>query len=67
MRENTDHTCSQCARIEELNARIRDLQTENRDLDNTVGWMHQLIWDLLARNRSLLRQMEALTSEDDPH
>ncbi|MCD8082142.1 MAG: hypothetical protein LUE86_01120 [Clostridiales bacterium] len=53
-------SCRECSQISELHAQIRNLQDENRKLGNTVSWMHQMIWDLLARNRSLAGQTEAM-------
>lgn len=34
------------------------LKEENKRLDETVAWMHQTIWDLLAKNKALLAERE---------
>lgn len=44
--------------IASLNAQILNLESENRELSATVEWMHQTIWDLLARNKALQRQLD---------
>lgn len=36
-----------------LNARIQELEEENHQLNSTIEWMHQTIWELLRRNREL--------------
>lgn len=36
-----------------LNARIQELELENQQLNSTVEWMHQTIWELLRRSREL--------------
>lgn len=41
-----------------MNAQIQELKSENQQLSNTVEWMHQTIWELLARNKELQRRME---------
>ncbi len=46
------------ALIASLVSRIHDLETENEQLNSTVNWMHQTIWDLLAQNRELKRRCE---------
>lgn len=51
--------------IASLHTRIRDLESENRRLNETVEWMHQTIWDLLARNKALERQLSSEDSEPD--
>lgn len=35
--------------IAELTSRIRELEEENRKLNETINWMHQTIWELLAQ------------------
>lgn len=35
--------------ISELNEQIAFLEKENARLEDTVGWMHKLIWDLYKR------------------
>ena len=37
--------------IAALKNQIVELEKENKQLQHTVEWMHQLIWDLLKRNR----------------
>lgn len=45
------------ATIGQLNARIKELESENQKLNETVAWMHQTIWDLLNKTKSLERQL----------
>lgn len=52
--------------IASMNAQIQDLESENRQLADTVEWMHQTIWDLLARNKELQRQLEQTPPPVDP-
>lgn len=42
-----------------LHSQIKDLEAENERLNETVEWMHQTIWDLLARNKALERQLSS--------
>jgi len=37
--------------IAALKNQIIELENENKQLQHTVDWMHQLIWDLLKRNQ----------------
>ena len=39
-------------RIDELKSRIAFLESENKELSDTVDWMHELIWDLYKKLRS---------------
>ena len=41
-----------------LDSRIHQLETENKKLHDTIAWMHQTIWDLLSKNKSLEHQLE---------
>lgn len=41
-----------------LNPRLRELEKENQELNDTVRWMHQTIWDLLRKNRLLEKDLE---------
>lgn len=52
--------------IAAMNARIQELQSENQQLSDTVEWMHQTIWDLLARNKELQRCIEQIDSHSSP-
>lgn len=38
--------------IATLNTRIQELEDENRQLNATIEWMHETIWELLRRNRA---------------
>lgn len=44
--------------ISGLQTRIHELEAENQKLNETVEWMHQTIWDLLSKTRSLQHQLE---------
>lgn len=50
--------------IASMNAQIQSLTEENQQLNDTIAWMHRTIWDLLAQNRALRRQLEG--SEKEP-
>lgn len=43
--------------IAAMNTQIQELKAENTKLNETVEWMHQTIWDLLARNKALERRL----------
>ncbi|MCD7791521.1 MAG: hypothetical protein LUC99_06770 [Clostridiales bacterium] len=47
-----------------LDARIRHLEEENHRLNDVVDWMHKTIWDLLAQNRDLKRQLEEAAARE---
>lgn len=38
--------------IAHLSQKIEDLSKENEKLQETVEWMHQLIWDMIKENHS---------------
>lgn len=40
-----------------LSSRIQELETENQNLNNTVNWMHQTIWELLSKCKALEHQV----------
>lgn len=48
------------AAIASLSTRVQELETDNRELNHTVDWMHKTIWDLLGKNKSLERQLADL-------
>ncbi len=48
IREESLQTCTS---PDLLRSRILELEKENRQLNETVSWMHQLIWDLIAKNK----------------
>ena len=50
--------------IASLNTRIHELEAENIQLSDTIDWMHQTIWDLLARNKALERQLKPDAADD---
>ncbi len=37
---------------------IRQLESENKELNNTIQWMHQMIWDLIHKNKALEHELE---------
>lgn len=51
--------------ISGLQSRIHELESENRKLTETVEWMHQTIWDLLNKSKSLEHQLEELQALPD--
>jgi hypothetical protein len=51
--------------VASLQERIRELENDNRQLNETIEWMHKTIWDLLARNKALQRQLD-IKDRDDP-
>lgn len=46
-----------------LNPRLRELEKENQELNDTIRWMHQTIWDLLRKNQLLEKDLEAAKGE----
>ena len=44
--------------IGRLTAEVTQLQDENRKLNDTIEWMHQTIWDQLAKTRQLEREIQ---------
>lgn len=52
--------------VARLNNHIQELEAENKKLNETVEWMHQTIWDLLAKNKKLERRLQNPTSPEQP-
>lgn len=50
--------------IATLSTRIQELEADNRQLNETIEWMHQTIWELLHRNKELERQQEKLQRQN---
>lgn len=48
-----------------LQSRIQELERDNKQLNETIEWMHQTIWDLLAKSKALERQLESERSGED--
>lgn len=48
------------AAIASLTSQIEELETANKELNHTITWMHQTIWDLLNKNKSLEHQLADL-------
>ncbi len=46
-------------RVAALHTRIQELEAENKQLNDTIEWMHQTIWDLLTQSKALERQLAA--------
>lgn len=40
-------------RIRELEEQIKSLQKENKELKDTVQWMHDLIWKMVKERESV--------------
>ncbi|MCI9105774.1 MAG: hypothetical protein HFG56_12600 [Lachnospiraceae bacterium] len=41
------------------------LEAENKKLNETIQWMHQTIWELLAKNKELEHTLEQYLSKSD--
>lgn len=41
------------------------LESENKKLNETIQWMHQTIWDLLAKNKELEHTLEQYLAKSD--
>lgn len=46
--------------VAELKEHVQELELENQKLNETIDWMHQTIWDLLRKTKSLEHQLEAM-------
>lgn len=46
-----------------LQSRITELEQDNQKLNDTIEWMHQTIWDLLAKSKALERRLETMQEE----
>lgn len=46
--------------VSEMKEYVRELELENAKLNETIEWMHQTIWNLLRRTKSLERRLEGL-------
>lgn len=44
---------SQYELIQQLEKENKELKAENRKLSDTVGWMHEFIWDLIKKQRNI--------------
>lgn len=45
-------TAQLCTAIEKLEQENADLRRKNKELEHTISWMHELIWDLTRRLHS---------------
>lgn len=52
-----DRTHNFRATIGSLSSRIQELEKDNQQLNETVDWMHQTIWELLGKNKALESQL----------
>lgn len=43
-----------------LTTELNRLEADNQQLNSTVQWMHDTIWDLLRQNKALKRELEDL-------
>lgn len=48
-----------------LSSQIERLKRENTELNATVEWMHQTIWELLARNKKLEKELAKIDPDSD--
>lgn len=46
-----------------LDPHIQELEKENRELNDTIKWMHQTIWDLIRKNNNLEQRLEIYEPE----
>lgn len=46
--------------IGQLTNHIKELETDNRKLSETVEWMHAAIWDQLSKIKAMERELEDL-------
>lgn len=53
------------AAIGKLTSRVQELETENRELNDTVNWMHQTIWELLSKSKALEQRLTELSQHSD--
>ncbi len=52
------------AAIGKLTSQIQELELENQKLNDTINWMHQTIWDLLSKTRTLEHQLRSSKTEE---
>ncbi len=62
---DADRAHNSRALVASLSAHVQELEAENRQLNETIEWMHQTIWDLLRKNKSLEQQLADLSQP--PH
>ncbi len=62
---NSESAYNRLKIIAAMNAQIQELTAANRQLNKTIDWMHQTIWELLSKNRELRRQLEQLETENN--
>lgn len=63
---DADRASNYRAAIASLTSRIEELERANQELNRTIDWMHQTIWELLGRNKSLERQLDGLAQQSPP-
>lgn len=49
----------------EMKEYVQELELENAKLNETIEWMHQTIWNLLRRTKSLEHRLEGLELHQD--
>ena len=49
--------------IAAMNTHIEKLSADNRQLSETIEWMHRTIWDLMSQNRDLKRTLSKTDSD----
>jgi len=50
--------------IAALQTRVQELETENQQLNSTIDWMHQTIWDLLNGKKALEYELSQLRGKE---
>ena len=49
--------------VGQLTEELTRLQSENQQLNSTIDWMHQTIWDQLKKTKCLERELQELRNE----
>lgn len=50
--------------IAALHTRVQELEAENQQLNSTIDWMHQTIWDLLHEKKTIEHELSRLQGKE---